>query len=533
MMEILFLIGLPLMLFAGLLLDGSSGSDSGDDDDDNDNETDPDGARSRINGDDTDEELRGTSGPEDIYGFGGDDTIAALSGDDRLYGGSGDDELRGMGGDDTLRGGLGDDEIFGGAGNDLAFGGSGDDRLSGDIDDDVLNGDAGDDWIEGGIGNDQLFGGLGRDLLLGEDGDDLLDGGEGDDVLLDGIGKDTLMGGAGDDLLVTTGRETAEDPIDLVGDIADGGDGEDFFFFDPGFAAGGADTVTGGDGEDFFTVYVPDAGGADPVEPAVITDFSNSDNLSVLLETKTASSELTYGTTEDGLSTLVLLDGVPVVELQGFLDLDPGRVALEGETVTGFRIVGDDSDNVLVSSDTGGGFGDTPPEDILDGRGGNDQLSAFGGNSTLIGGSGDDTLIGGLGNDRLFGGLNDDVLIGSSAFGANPGGFDHLFGGFGDDTLYLGLGDVAAGEAGADEFVVLAGDGGAFVTDFQPGVDKLSYEYRADAPVLTPTLVDTEAGVQVLYGSEVVVTLGGVVAADLNILRDISLVSAPPVEARV
>ncbi|MDG1280313.1 MAG: calcium-binding protein [Pseudorhodobacter sp.] len=524
-MDLLFLLGLPLLLLSGLLLDGSTSSDS--DDEDGEGPTDPETGRSRITGDDTDEELRGTTGAEDIYGLGGSDTILGLSGDDRLYGGAGADELRGMGGDDILRGGLESDSLYGGADNDLAYGGSGGDLLSGDLGNDTLYGDAGDDLIEGGAGNDSLYGGLGNDVLLGEDDDDLLDGGEDDDILLDGLGKDTLIGGTGDDVISTIGRETFEDPIDLVGDVSDGGEGEDFILFDPGFVEGGADTVTGGADEDFFSVYVPDADGADPVEPAVITDFSNTDNLRVLMETKTAGNELTYGTTEDGLSTLVLLDGIPVVQLQGFLELDQGRVVLEGETVTGYRIVGDDNANVLETSDAGGGFGLTPPEDIVEGRGGDDQISAFGGNSTLIGGAGDDTLIGGLGNDKLYGGLNDDVLVGSSSGGPNPGGIDNLYGGFGEDTLFLGPNDVATGDEGADEFVVLNGDGGAVITDFAPGTDILSYEYPFGDVPLVPTLSAASDGVQVFYGAEVVATLRGLAVTDIDIARDIRIVEEP------
>ena len=65
---------------------------------------------------------------------------------------------------------------------------------------------------------------------------------------------------------------------------------------------------------------------------------------------------------------------------------------------------------------------------ILDGGGGDDQLTAGGGNTTLLGGTGNDVLIGGVANDVLSGGDGDDKLQAGS-------GTDILIGGRGKDTL--------------------------------------------------------------------------------------------------
>jgi VCBS repeat-containing protein len=48
---------------------------------------------------------------------------------------------------------------------------------------------------------------------------------------------------------------------------------------------------------------------------------------------------------------------------------------------------------------------------VIDGRGGNDSLTAASGDDTLLGGAGNDTLAGGAGTDSLAGGSGDDVYV--------------------------------------------------------------------------------------------------------------------------
>ena len=91
------------------------------------------------------------------------------------------------------------------------------------------------------------------------------------------------------------------------------------------------------------------------------------------------------------------------------------------------------------------------------------------GNNTLEGGNGGDVLRGLEGNDVLNGSLDNDALFGDA-------GNDTLNGGSGNDTLDGGKGfDVATGGSGADVFVFKAGDDKMTITDFQPGVDDLSF----------------------------------------------------------
>jgi len=81
--------------------------------------------------------------------------------------------------------------------------------------------------------------------------------------------------------------------------------------------------------------------------------------------------------------------------------------------------------------------------ELIDGAGGNDNLSGGGSDDVLRGGTGDDILDGGTGNDSLFGGDNNDVLNGSA-------GSDDLSGGLGAD-VHIGGDDAGIDLARYDD----------------------------------------------------------------------------------
>ncbi|MDA0266454.1 MAG: hypothetical protein O3A14_05700 [Cyanobacteria bacterium] len=117
-------------------------------------------------------------------------------------------------------------------------------------------------------------------------------------------------------------------------------------------------------------------------------------------------------------------------------------------------------------------------DNIVYGRGGNDNLSGLGGDDNLFGQGGADTLNGGAGNDMLDGGaaadtLNgddgDDILLGGAGNDTLNGGdgLDTLLGGNGRDTLTGGAGDdMLTGGNGVDTFVFGIGFGNDTITDF-------------------------------------------------------------------
>ena len=112
----------------------------------------------------------------------------------------------------------------------------------------------------------------------------------------------------------------------------------------------------------------------------------------------------------------------------------------------------------------------SPTNDAINGSQGNDTISGEAGNDFLRGGKGNDLISGGVGNDILNGNLGDDILNGDAGndFLRGGKGNDVLIGGDGNDIL---MGDADSntltGGAGADIFVLIAGDGSTnTITDF-------------------------------------------------------------------
>ena len=95
-------------------------------------------------------------------------------------------KIEGNDNNNTIIGSSYNDTIEGDDGNDLINGGSGNDYLEGDDGRDSLIGDAGNDTLDGGDGNDTLTGGAGRDVFIYETS-------EGNDVITDyTAGQDTI-----------------------------------------------------------------------------------------------------------------------------------------------------------------------------------------------------------------------------------------------------------------------------------------------------------------------------------------------------
>ncbi len=154
-----------------------------------------------------------------------------------------------------------------------------DDTLDGDAaDDNVIEGGRGPDFLYGDAGNDVLNGGDHNDFLFGGAGDDELNGGAGADLLVDESGADLLDGGSGDDILITdvsvlAGYDGA--PLDTLGDVLIGGEGNDVLFAGAGDDSlqgdAGDDWLAGGGGSDSFAFRL----GADDGDDTV-ADFDGS-----------------------------------------------------------------------------------------------------------------------------------------------------------------------------------------------------------------------------------------------------------------
>ncbi|MGG6297335.1 Calx-beta domain-containing protein [Leptolyngbya sp. AN02str] len=121
-------------------------------------------------------------------------------------------------------------------------------------------------------------------------------------------------------------------------------------------------------------------------------------------------------------------------------------------------------------------------DDLIRGEGGNDELYGEAGNDFVRGGAGNDTVGAGAGNDRVFGEDGNDLLSGGDGNDSLIGGAgnDTLLGGNNADFLFGGAGkDLMVGGPGADTYGIIAGGGGALITDadiirgFEDGVDRI------------------------------------------------------------
>lgn len=267
--------------------------------------------------------------------------------------------------------------------------------------------------------------------LNGYDGNDTLTGGENTNDNLSGdnaiAGNDILRGRGGNDRFFPgPGADTA-----------DGGEGSDSVQADPG-----NDTITGGPGNDDYSTGNAVVDGADTINLGAGRDAVNySPRVAPL--TLTADGVANDGQAGEG-----------------------DNIGADVEDISGGS-----ADDVIVASATS-------EPGTLNGRAGNDQITAGPGDDRVSGGDGSDTLLGGSGSDSLSGDL----------------GTDSVDGGAGDDEIRTSSGDVES-----DLYT-----GG-------PGTDRINYQ-NASAP-LTVTLDgaanDGVAGENDNVGRDVEDVLGG------------------------
>lgn len=366
-----------------------------------------------------------------------------------ITGTTGDDVLSGTEFDDVIRALAGADIINTGSGDDQAYGGSGDDFLNGD-------------------GNDALYGGDGNDRIQANDifsqSTALVRGGAGDDqvVVFDTSSGGDLRGGDGIDLL-TLYIGSAALHLDLGLDLVDAGPtafvGLMFSGFEQLFvsAGDGDDSIIGADQADVIRV----AGGANYV------DLAGGDDL---VEYQTRDANTVYG--GDGADTLMANSGTS--SLYFIVDTFDGSVD-DGSlsTIAGFErynVTGAEQNDIASLGTLRDVFYGGEGADTGIGGGGGDLLFGGAQNDSLRGDIGRDRLYGGNGADMLYGGFGDDVIHGGP-------GLDTIFGGVGNDRINLYIGnDQVSGGTGADSFEFTRNQWGLHeITDFETGVDKLTY----------------------------------------------------------
>ena len=119
-----------------------------------------------------------------------------------------------------------------------------------------------------------------------------------------------------------------------------------------------------------------------------------------------------------------------------------------------------DGDDFVIGSNLGA---------VINGEGGNDNLTGGGGNDQIYGGDGEDEILGGDGNDELYGGQHNDRIYGENGEDSIHGddgddlllgrnGDDIITGGNGNDAIYGGEGNDNI-EGNGDSDTVDGGDG--------------------------------------------------------------------------
>ena len=241
--------------------------------------------------------------------------------------------------------------------------------------------------------------GPGNDRFRGDQPAEIVHGGDGNDTIAGWGGDDQLYGDAGDDSVDgERGR-----------DVVSGGDGQDTLIGDR-YDAPYADVLDGGPGIDLLDDYSADG------DPRYATPIS---------------------VTLDGLAN----DGKPGENdnVTGIERLTPGSAG---------TFVGDDGPNLVTMPEVGAAGS-------LDGRGGDDVLTAGDANGDVVlGGAGDDQLAGGFGDDHLVGGPGRDTINGDRTARCNEVHCDII--GYGNDEIDARDGEVDSIACGPGDDHVLA-----------------------------------------------------------------------------
>ena len=397
-------------------------------------------------------------------------------------------------------------DIFGGLGNDQITGGHGTDTILGGDGNDLINGSYGSNTLVGGAGTDTFFvQDLSNFRIQIHTIEDFEDGIEQVDLSAWGISSfdqlESFMFQSGADVrLETTYNSNSQDVIfegltlaalsaadfifdtSMVGRVIDlSGDSSTFDLF----GGLGDDVISGGTGTSRLIAGFGD-------------DVLNGNGGNDTLIGGAGADELNGGSGFDYASYEGSVNRVNVNLLNGVTSL--GHSA--GDTF--------DSIEGLIGSRFGDDLRGNNIDNALYGENGNDTLIGFNGDDDLYGGLGRDILNGGEGADFIDGGagvdqvryngstvgVNVDLGAGTASgghaagdtlmnieniFGSNHGdmlrgdsGNNKIFGHTGDDVLSAGGGiDKLFGGTGADSFVLAAGEGRAFVMDFEDDVDQL------------------------------------------------------------
>ena len=414
----------------------------------------------------------GDAGGE-LVGTSKDDILSGGAGDDHLVGGGGNDVLIGRAGEDTLDGGSGNDtfivegndpspkHFIGGSGHDRILGGEGDDvirmtRFTGKYHVELIDGSGGVNRIEGTAGPDSLDFRKTElrniESIHGLSGDDLIRGSRASDVIVGGPGNDELYGEGGDDTFLVSGQDQGFDKISggSGSDQILGGDEDDrigLSYFAKGFTVeridggGGRNVISGDDNDNTLDFSKTELINIDVIEGGAGDDVITGSAGNDVIDGGAGRNRLNGGPGDD--TFLFRGEASELNEYNG----GPGHDRLLGSAGDDVLLLNKFSAaNSIEEVDGNGGYNiirGTAGKDVLnfsgihlqaialiDGAGGNDQITGSqeadffkvgSGNSILDGQGGDDiflvsaesgitTFVGGEGSDSILGSDGDDVI---------------------------------------------------------------------------------------------------------------------------
>ncbi|XPM59212.2 MAG: calcium-binding protein [Leptolyngbya sp. IPPAS B-1204] len=414
----------------------------------------------RIDGDDKNNQLFGTSEADQINGFGGNDLLVGDAGNDTLDGGLGVDTMRGGSGDDFYLVDNSADVVIENANDGVdTVSSSANFTLSANVENLFLR-----DNARIGTGNDlnniiqlpaatltsapsvTLTGLGGNDTLISGVGNDALDGGTGNDTMNGGGGNDTYAVDSAGDVI----QEAVNGGIDTVISTVDhtlAANVENLTLFNVVTQS----TAFNGTGNELNNTILGNAfnntlrglAGNDSIDGGFGNDTLEGGDGNDILIGNSGNDTLNGGAGNDtmlggtGNDVYLVTDAGDIVD-EG-TDTAAGIPSLGGVDLVRSTVdftLGRNVENLTLEGTAANGTGNELNNEIL-GNGVANVLEGLAGNDRILGGNGNDILRGGLGNDNLQGDRGRDVMTGGE--GADGFFFDlnspFNLGAIGQDTI--------------------------------------------------------------------------------------------------
>ncbi|PCJ47382.1 MAG: hypothetical protein COA74_11720 [Gammaproteobacteria bacterium] len=236
------------------------------------------------------------------------------------------------------------------------------------------------DVITGGLGDDIIYGGSGLDTLNGEAGNDTIYGGDDTDTINGGTGTNTIYGGLGGDIF----------HVGLGTDEITGGEGADIYIIDATPSGSGSLTIT-----DFDITE-------DRIDLTGLSDPLNFDFINWTVFGLDSAFTVTNSQYSVTLTDVDWLD----LTASNFVFGSGGPYVYDLPVLPINVVTGDSSSNTIDEWNSDFAL-------VIEGLGGDDDITGTYQNDYIYGGNGEDTIFSGDGNDVIYGNDGSDYLNGN------------------------------------------------------------------------------------------------------------------------